>query len=49
MKRVLTMTGNEFKQEIKVWIPKIIELLGDENRIIRETATEMIKRFETEG
>jgi hypothetical protein len=49
IKHALTATGNEFEVEIKTWIPKIIELLGDKNPIIRETATKVIKRFEGEG
>jgi hypothetical protein len=49
MKPPLTATGNEFKLVIKAWIPNIIQLLGDQNRTIRETATDMIRRFEVEG
>jgi hypothetical protein len=49
IKRTLRVTGNEFKLEIKTWIPKIIELLGDKNRTIQETVMKMIKRIEAKG
>jgi plasmid maintenance system antidote protein VapI len=49
MNPVLIVTGNEFISEIKAGIPEIIELLGDKNEIIRETAAKLIRRFGTEG